>query len=135
MSADPVATARKRWFAACREAGLDEAARRAVQVRVCGHDSAAGMGTRDFNRCLDDLKARKLWKPKKRAVSDKADIRLVFALWGELGRMGALRDPSPAALRAFCRRMARVDDPEWLTGEQAQKIIEALKAWKARGDD
>ncbi|MDA8232829.1 MAG: regulatory protein GemA, partial [Magnetospirillum sp.] len=113
MSTDPIATARKRWFAACREAGLDEAARRAVQVRVCGKDSAAGMGARDFNRCLDDLKARKLWKPTRRAASGKAHIRLVFALWGELGRMGVVRDPSPAGLRAFCRRMAQVDDPEW----------------------
>jgi hypothetical protein len=36
------------------------------------------------------------------------------------------------ALLAFVKRQTGVDNPEWLDGAQANKVIEGLKAWHAR---
>ena len=70
--------------------------------------------------------------------SDKPQVRLVFALWGELSRRGALTSPTKESLRAFCANMADTGaastDPEFLDGRQLRKVIEALKAMVARDD-
>ncbi len=43
------------------------------------------------------------------------------------------------SVRPFVRRMTGVDDPDFLSPEQANDVIEALKSWNARvapvGDD
>jgi len=138
-SPDPKTAARKMWFGACKEAGLDEDGRRAVQARICGKDSASTMSVRDFNACVEDLKARGLWTPKTKGggagyhkPSDKLHIRKVFAIWGDMCRGGIPETPTRAALVAFVNKMTGVDDPNWLTVEQAIKVTEGLKAWRKR---
>jgi Protein of unknown function (DUF1018) len=135
----PITIARGWWFRACKEAGLDEDARRAIQARICGKDSASDMTVRDFNACVDDLKQRKLWKPKKpqgaatyRKPSGKAHVKKVFAIWGDMCRSGIPETPTRAALVAFVLRMTGLDDPEWMSVEQGAKVTEALKAWRKR---
>lgn len=54
-------------------------------------------------------------------------------LWSQLGAKGLLRDPSAAGLAAFLRTHHGVDLVRSLDSRQASKVIEALKAWKARG--
>lgn len=54
-------------------------------------------------------------------------------LWAQLGAKGLLRDPSAAGLAAFLRSRHGVDLVRALDGRQAAQVIEALKAWKARG--
>ncbi len=54
-------------------------------------------------------------------------------LWRLLEEAGALRDASEKALRAFIRRQTGgIEVPQWLTAEQANKVIEGLKAWHSR---
>jgi hypothetical protein len=41
-------------------------------------------------------------------------------------------NPTRDGLRAFVRRMASIEDPNWLSLSDARKVIEGLKAWRAR---
>jgi hypothetical protein len=63
-------------------------------------------------------------------IAQEGQIR---ELWRLLKEAGALHDDSERALRAFIRRQTGgVEIPRWLTAEQANKVIEGLKAWHAR---
>ncbi len=65
----------------------------------------------------------------------KPQARLVWALWAELGRLGALRDTSRAACRAFCAATAKIPattDPDFMTAAQLDPVVIVLKAWLAR---
>lgn len=70
---------------------------------------------------------------KQTPRSDNPQVRKVFALWGEMARTGIVRNGERAALRAYVKRMAEVDDPEFMDGDQAIKVIEGLKAMQRRG--
>lgn len=61
-----------------------------------------------------------------------SQAELIEALWSQLGKAGALEDPTPAGLAKFLKARHGVDSPRWLTAIQASQVIEALKAWKAR---
>lgn len=52
------------------------------------------------------------------------------ALWLWLHALGIVRDPSEAALAAFVRRTAGVDDLRWT--RRPDKVIEGIKIWSAR---
>jgi hypothetical protein len=145
-TATDVTKARRLWFAACKEAGLDENARKDVQKRVAGKESSSKMSLRDFNGCLRDLQDRGAWKPKKpitrqsvRPKSEKPHVRKVFAIWSDMCRDNIPDNATRAGLIAFVQRMTKTDarpgglsDPEWMSPEEAQKIAEGLKAWRAR---
>ncbi|MCW4589398.1 regulatory protein GemA [Gluconacetobacter entanii] len=80
------------------------------------------------------------WKPKKGSLSssDKPHVRMIYAIWKDMGPMldsGGTRE----ALRAYVQRQtvsaARpqgISAPEFLDGVQAQKVIEGLKQWRFR---
>lgn len=99
--------------------------------------SAADLDWAGRKRVLDHLKACG-WKPspakksKARRLSDEAQHRMIRGLWIELHRDGIVNNPSEEALAAFVRRHAKVDALQWLTVEQASRIIEHLKAWRDR---
>jgi len=48
-------------------------------------------------------------------------------------REGIVKNGTAKALDAFVKRQAGVEALEWLTPEGANKGIEALKSWRARG--
>jgi len=69
--------------------------------------------------------------------SSRPEVRLIYALWGDLKQREVLDNPSKAGLRAFCARMANLGadaatDPEFLKPNQCRVVIEGLKAWIAR---
>lgn len=70
----------------------------------------------------------------KRAAKPQA--RMIWAMWNDLAKMGALENPSRAACRAFCAKTAATSaaatDPDFLTPGQFDPVISALKAWVAR---
>ncbi len=80
------------------------------------------------------FKAKKA--PPKRAKAKKlADDDLsakIRALWISLYHLGVVRDPAETALSAFVKRMAQVDALQWMDGEDAYKVIEALKGMATR---
>ena len=119
-----------------KELGLDDESYRSILVRITGRESSGKCTRPQLVDLLGEFK-RLGWKgsapARHRPASDKAHVRKVFALWKDLCDAGCVRIPSRAGLMMFCRRMAGVDDPEWLTPDQAAKVIEGLKAWRARG--
>lgn len=131
---------RRTWFAACREAGLDDEDRKAIQVAACGHASAADMQIRDFNACLMHIKAKGLWKPSakgpKRAgarpqAADPQSAK-IRALWLALYHLGEVTAPEESALARFVARQTGVDALQFLTIAQGRKVIEILKRWCRR---
>ncbi|MBI2235402.1 MAG: regulatory protein GemA [Magnetospirillum sp.] len=138
MTAD-VNALRRAWFAACREAKIDDDGRKAIQERVAGKASATEMTASDFNACLTDLKTRGLWKPQKqpkragsRPLADSDQATKMRALWLALYHLGAVRNPEEMALAAFVQRQTRVSALQWLTPAQANVVIETLKDWCRR---
>lgn len=117
---------------ACKDLALSEDTYRAVLLNIGGNASARELSDLDLGRVVDHFK-RLGWKPKARTHhSDKPTVRKIWAMWLDLGKAGALRNPSRPALRAYCKRLTGVEEPEWLDPAQAHKVIENLKSWQAR---
>jgi phage gp16-like protein len=114
-----------------KELDLDEETYRAVLLRVTGKGSSTDCGPSELDALLKEFR-RLGWQPKRagRAPSDRAHVRKIFAIWGDLAPH--LEDGSTAALRAFVRRQTGRDAPEFLDAKQASKVVEGLKAWRAR---
>lgn len=125
--------------AACRELGLDSAARHDVQMAACGKASMRDMDDLDLAMVLVHLKARGWDARKGRRAAPRADLRFVHVLWARLGQAGVLDRPDRDGLNAFVRRRfadkwgaipADIDmlrDPA-----QINAVIRALKEWCAR---
>lgn len=111
---------------------------RAILLRVTGKDSSTRCGPSDLEALLAEF-ARLGWKPKRgtKPLSAKPQIRMIHAIWKEMKPMLAVGDE--AALRSFVERQTKSDThpngvsaPEFLDAQQANKVVEGLKAWRAR---
>ena len=157
MATTPTAAARRPGrarlmravHAVCRKLGLDDDARHDIQVRLTGRTSMRDMGVRELDRLLRHLNGHTGAGPgaggadggRRHATAPRADLRLVHALWGELGRRGALTHPGRGGLNAFIR--ARFG-PHWafvpmdvdaLTDTACiTDVIRALRAMLARAE-
>jgi phage gp16-like protein len=115
-----------------KQLALHEDSYRAVLTRVAGKDSAADIDDAGLLRVVAEFQ-RLGWKPShRRPGSKKPHVRKVWAVWGSM--KAHLRDPSADGLRGYVRRMTGLDDPEWLDGEQANRVVEGLKAWRRRAE-
>ena len=54
------------------------------------------------------------------------------ALWLFLHVLGEVRDPSEKALAAYVKRIAKVDDLRWATGDAVTALIETMTKWALR---
>lgn len=70
-----------------------------------------------------------------RKLADDDQSRMVRGIWIELHQLGAVRDPSEAALASYVKRMTGVQALQWLDVVQAQGLIEVLKKWRKRVED
>ena len=130
--------ARRRLLAQAHQAkkqlGMDDETWRAFLRRTADASTCAALDEAELEKVLAELRRMGFrerqpgWRPK----SPKPWVRKVYALWGEAKRSGAMRDRRRSALRAFVNRQTGVEDPEWLTPQQAEKVIEAFKALIAR---
>lgn len=128
-----------------KELGLDDDAQRDIYERVTGKRSLKDMNVKQRMAVLDDFKSRgfkvkRSSKPASGSVnySAKKYVRLIFALWASCAKLGEINNASHVALRAFVaneteKRGKRIDDPEFLTYDQASPIIETLKFMERRG--
>ena len=141
--------------AAARASGLDEAMRHDFQLRVTGKASMHDMGVAELRLLRDELnritgfgqakrsstKATGRRKVNYHPPAPRGDLRLIHALWGELGRRGVLKRPDRAGLNAFIRSrfeghwsyvpidVDALDDRDHITD-----VIQALKAMLARAE-
>ncbi|HXH02648.1 MAG TPA: regulatory protein GemA [Candidatus Competibacteraceae bacterium] len=114
---------------------LDNGTYRALLRRVAGVDSAAALDSSGRARVLRELR-RLGWRPRlpprPGGAPDTPQARLIRALWLRLYRAGAVRDPGERALGRFVARMTGNADSATLDTQQANVVIEALKAWLQR---
>ena len=112
--------------AACRKLGLDDDARRDLQVGVTGKASMGDMDAGDLARVLDRLNR------DSRPAADRPHIGKVRALWWSLYWLGAIDQPDARAIDAFVSRQTGVAALRFLDHRQAHSVVDALKAWCAR---
>ena len=128
----------KRVHAMAKSAGLDEDTRRDLMARLTGKRSCIDMDIDQLGMVVGNLQGlTELSKSRRyRAISKKPHVRKVYKLWWELGKAGAFtRTPSnywAESLRNYIQKWASVADPEFLTADKAEPIIESLKAWLTR---
>ena len=119
-----------------RDLGLDEPNYRGILFAQGGNDSLAAMSIDGMQKVLDYLKGqgfkvRSTKTDRKQATG--LDASKVRALWLFLHELGAVRDPSEAALTAYVKRMVKVDDVQWMrSGRRVETVIESLKKWAMR---
>lgn len=121
-----------------KQMALDDADYRAVLLRVTGYRSSADCSDAQLHALLAEFQ-RLGWKPEggTRRTSDKPHVRKIYAIWSDM--RGLLEHAGDDALRSFVRRQIRsaknpdgIGSPEWLDPIDANKVIEGLKAWRAR---
>lgn len=87
-------------------------------------------------RCGFKVRAKGASRPDKptppRRQADDPEARKIRALWLMLHDLGAVQNPSEAALAAYVKRLTKVDDLHWINGLQAETLIETLKKWALR---
>ncbi|MBO9421732.1 regulatory protein GemA [Labrenzia sp. R4_2] len=116
---------------------LDDDSYRSILERVTGKASSAAMTVRERNAVLDEFQ-RLGWKDGGgsggawRARSQKSYVRLMFAIAKTIGDHGYWRYPYKKALQLFVKEKTGIDNPEWLTADQAAPVIEALKQIERR---
>ncbi|MCD2164687.1 gp16 family protein [Comamonas koreensis] len=118
-----------------RDMALDEDTYRAILMAQGGGDSLSAMPIDNINKVLTYMKAQgfKLRKSKTdRKQADSTDAKKMRALWLFLHELGAVDDPSEAALLAYVRRIGKVDSLEWLKGRKVDAVIESQKKWAMR---
>lgn len=127
-----------------KELALEEDDYRALLKRVTGLDSLRAMSDRQKAAVLDELKrlgfrVRTDRGGRRVPAAVKPHARLIHALWRSCHELGEIEHGGREALRAFCKRFVAhgvtevAVDPDLLSYEQAQPIIEALKTIEARG--
>ncbi len=115
-----------------KELGLDDDTYRGVLLRVAQAVSAKDCTEAQLAAVVEDF-VRRGWqskvahrpgrsRPASHPVAGKAR-----ALWISLHQLGAIDDPSEAALEAFARRQLKVDRLAWVDQSLGYRLIEALK--------
>lgn len=123
-----------------RELGMaDDTYRQVVATHAEGKTSTGDCSALELERVLAHLKkvGFKVRKPaqarptESRPLATGPEAQKARAVWLLLHRLGAVRNPSEAALAAYVRRQIGVDDLAW-AGPRLYEVIEALKKWAAR---
>jgi phage gp16-like protein len=130
---------------AAKQLGLEKDDYRAVAIRISAKfratptDSAGEMTAVERRALLDEFARLGFRAAPPR---DKADdwieskmphVRKMAACAFELERIGAVRSGSTRRwLRKFVKKLTGRDAIQWLTPQDCNKIIEALKAWRKK---
>ncbi|QLG93349.1 regulatory protein GemA [Pseudomonas yamanorum] len=122
-----------------RELRMDDDTYRLLLAGMTGLDGAtstADLSVPNLLRVLEQLKLRGFKvRPNnqpKRPLADDVQSKKIRSLWLTLHKLGAVRDPSEAALAKFVLSMTRVSALQWLTTAQASRVTENLKQWLLR---
>ncbi|MEM8553991.1 MAG: regulatory protein GemA [Pseudomonadota bacterium] len=129
---------RRKIFAGCKVLGLDQDARRDLQLRVVGKASLSDMDEADMLAVVKELRAKGFTaaKGKKHPKAKRPDVRKIHVMWGLLGKAGKLRVPSREGLNAFIRSRFEkkwgsvpMDVDTMTEASEISDVIEALKDW------
>ncbi len=123
-----------------KQLGLDDDAYRDLLLRVGGQPSSKDMTPVQQNAVLDEMR-RLGFRPASGSVRFKGArkglegrfVRKLQAMWIAAWNLGVVEDRRDSALIAFVKRQTHIDHIRWLHDKaEADKVIEAIKAWTAR---
>lgn len=114
---------------------MDDDSYRAMLLSETKKDSTTAMTAWELEKIVTRL--RKLGFRIKKAPSHRAQAmdgqaKKIRALWLQLANATLVRDPSESALAAYVKRQTGVEALQWLSSDQASKVIEAMKKWLGR---
>lgn len=112
--------------AACRKRGLDEEARRDLQLGATGKASMSDMDAAELAKVLDRLNRA------GRAAGERPHVGKVRALWWSLYWLGEVDATDARAIDAFVKRQTGIAALRFLNHRQAASVVEALKNWARR---
>ncbi|MES2987654.1 MAG: regulatory protein GemA [Pseudomonadota bacterium] len=116
-----------------KEIGLAEDDYRAILLDVTGQSSAAKCSDGELVAVLERFRSRG-WKPAQPSgqrtsrPADHGPATKARALWISLHHLGAIADPSEAALEAFAKRQLKCPRLQWADQGLMYRLIEAEKA-------
>ena len=124
-----------------RDLSLDDDTYRSILQRFGRKESSSDLTVPELEQVLEHLKrsgfkVRSKGKPAKpkavkakpsRPLAQDAESKKIRALWLFLHELGAVKNPSEEALAAYVKRIAGVDALQWISGEQAERLIETMK--------
>lgn len=120
-----------------KELGLDDDTYRMILTETVGKNSASKCTERQLIKVVEAFK-EKGWKnsPKKKFRNTKDALRRkVYALWGELQKLGTVKSNDKTALDNFVKKHTGIDSVNFLDENPAIKMIEILKAWITRVEE
>ena len=121
-----------------KDMSLTDVRYRAILQRATGQKSCRDCDLLQLGQAFDALRRFAVSSGQRdgwRKPSKRKQVRLIFALWWDLGRSGKLRTPMTewnCCLRKFVKGRTGVEDPEWLPPALASKVITILKSWNRR---
>jgi phage gp16-like protein len=126
-----------------RELGLDDETYRALLMGSVQKDSTSAMSVPELERVLERMKRSgfkvrvKSARPPAqsrpgRPLAQYPEAKKIRALWLFLHELGAVGNPSDAALGSYVKRIVKVDALQWLNGHQTETVIETMKKWAMR---
>jgi phage gp16-like protein len=99
---------------------------------IDGRISAKSLSVEQLDAALKRMK-QSGFKPKAknqtRPLASDAQSRKIRALWLELHKAGIVNNPDESALANFVKRMYKIDALQWISSEQASKVIFGLEKW------
>lgn len=119
--------------------GLDEETYRSVIFAAVGKNSGKDCTDRQLLKVVKAFEA-KGWKHRKnpnqyrKVPTGRADLEKIYALWGHLQDLGAVRSTNLVDLDNWVCRMTKGkrSSAQFLEESWAQRIIECLKKWIER---
>ena len=128
-----------------RDLSMDDDTYRAILLRFGKKASSADLTIPELEKVLEHLKrsgfkvrskSKSAPKPAQakpsRPLAQDLESKKIRALWLFLHELGAVKNPSEEALAAYVKRIAGVDALQWISGEQAERLIETMKKWAMR---
>lgn len=124
-----------------QKVGMDDETYRNLLMDRFGADSSKNLDWKQREQLLKHFKtlgfkvqSKKAGKKNiaSRPLADDPESKKIRFLWLLLHELGAVKNPSEAALAAYVKRIAKVDALQWLNGDQATTMIETLKKWAMR---
>jgi hypothetical protein len=124
--------------------GMDDASYRLLLQEFSGVTTSKALTMRQAEALIQDLKCKagqEAWTRKeggrhadlegRPGMASPAQLHKIEATWDEVSRAEDT-EARAKALRSFIQRVAKVSDVRFLNREGAGKVINALKAMKAR---
>lgn len=117
-----------------RELGLDNDTYRDMLFALARVRSSSDLDWTGRKKVLDHMKASgfKVRNSPANKNAKDGEYRKVRALWKELHAIGAVEHDTDDAVRAYVKRMTKIDDFKFLNGWQTRSVIESLKKWIKR---